>query len=134
MSRYSASSASRGLSASGSMPASASAQRVGGGGLLGGGEQGQIVEPRGDPAGGVAAGLELGEHRLGARDDRRRQAGELGHRDAVAAVGGAVGDFVEEDEVALPLARADMVERQAVEPAGEAGELVIMGREQGAAP
>ena len=49
---------------------------------------------------------------IGARDDRRRQAGKLGDRDAVAAVGGAVGDFVEQDEVALPLARADMMERQ----------------------
>ena len=70
---------------------------------------------------------------LRARDDRRRQAGELGDGDAVAAVGGAVGDFVEQDEVALPFARADVVQRQAVEPPGEPRQLMIMGREQGPA-
>ena len=56
--------------------------------------------------------------------------GELGDGDAVAAVGGAVGDFVEKDQIAFPLARADVVKRQAVEPSGEPGQLVIMGGEQ----
>ena len=109
-------------------------ERVGGGfGRRRGGEQRQVVEPGGDPAGRVAAGLELGEHRLGAGEDDRRQPGELGDGDAVAAVGGAFGDFVEQDQIALPFARADMVERQRVEPVGEPRQLVIMGREQGAA-
>ena len=75
-------------------------------------EQRQVVESRCDPAGRVAARLELGEHRLRARDDGRRQARQLGDGDPVAAVGGTARDFVEEDEVALPLARADVVERQ----------------------
>ena len=40
---------------------------------------------------------------------------------------------MEQDEIALPLARADMVERERVEPFGEPGQLVIMRREQATA-
>ena len=80
-----------------------------------------------------ARAFELGEHRAGPGDDRWRQPGELGDGDAVAAVGGAVGDLVEQDQIALPFARADVVERQSVEPSGEPRQLVIMGREEGPA-
>ena len=82
------------------------------------GEQRQIVESRGDPAGGVAPGLKLGQHRLGAGHDRRRKTGELGDGDAVAAVGRTVADFVQQHQIALPFARADMMQRQGVEPVG----------------
>ena len=42
-------------------------------------------------------------------------------------------DLVQQHEIALPLARADVVQRQRVEPVGEPRQLVIMGREQAAA-
>ena len=78
-----------------------------------------------------ASSLASTERRAG--DDGWRQPRKLGHRDPVAAVGGAFGDFVEEHQIALPFARADMVKRQAIEPSGKPGQLVVMGREQGPA-
>src|ERR1700759_2021240 len=80
-------------------------------GLDRGSEERQIVEARGDPARRIAAGFELGEDRARTSNHRWRKAGKFGDRDPVAAVGGAVGDFVKQDEVALPLPRADVVER-----------------------
>ena len=55
---------------------------------------------------------------LGAGEHRWRQPRQFRHRNAVGAVGGAVGDLVEQHEIALPFARPDMVQRQTVEPAG----------------
>ena len=129
-SRYSSSSASRGVRLSGSTASSADSS---GSGACSGSrrrEQGQIVEPGGNSAGRVASRFELGEHRARPGNHVRRKPGELGDGDAVAAVGGAVGDFVEQHEIALPLARADVVQRQGVEPPREPRQLVIMGREQ----
>src|SRR3546814_10483904 len=79
-----------------------------------GGEQRQIVETRRQAARLRAARFKLVEHRLGAGDGRRRHPGEPRHRDPVAAIGGAVGDFVEEEETDLPFARAEMVEAERV--------------------
>ena len=75
------------------------------------GEQRQIVETGRQAAGLRPPRLQPRQHRFGARHHRRRQAGGARHRQAVAAVGRAVGDLVEEDEVALPLARPHVVER-----------------------
>ena len=94
-SRYSMSSASRGVSASTSS-ASTSARIASHSLLLGldrGGEQRQVVEPGGQPAGLGAARLQLGQHRLGARDRRRRHAREPRDGEAVAAVGRPVGEL-----------------------------------------
>ena len=94
------------------------------------GEQWQIVESGGDPSSRIAAGLELGEHRLRAGNHGGRQSRELSDRDPVAAVGSAVGDFVQQDEIALPFARPHVVQRECVEAAGEARQLVVVSREQ----
>jgi len=96
-------------------------------------EEGEVVQARSDSTRRVAARLKLGQHRAGAGDDRRWEASELGDRDAITAVGGAVRDLVKQDQVALPLARADMVQRQAIEPPCQPSQLVIVGRKQGAA-
>src|SRR4051812_14976124 len=102
-------------------------------GLCRGGKKGQIVEPSGDSAGRIAPSLELGQHRLGPRNHRWRKARELRNRDSVAAVGGAIRHFVEENELAFPLARTDVMEREAVESSSKPSQLMIMGREQGPA-
>jgi hypothetical protein len=53
--------------------------------------------------------------------------------DAVGAVGGAGGDLVEEDHLALPLLHAERVAGEAGEAGGQRGELVVVGGEEGAA-
>src|SRR5690242_8536752 len=97
--------------------------------LGGNGEERKVVEARRDSAGRIAARLKLGEHRPRTRDDRWGKSGELCDGDSVAAVGSAIGHFVEKDQVTLPFARADVVQRQRVEAASEPGKLVIVGRE-----
>src|SRR3546814_3655782 len=62
----------------------------------------------------------------------RRQARQLGDVKAIAAVGRAIGKLVQEDEVALPLARPDMMQGQRVEPFGKPRQFMIMGGEQAA--
>ena len=82
--------------------ASRSGSRFGGAAArAGGGEERQVVDEGALRALAVGA-LELGQDRLGALDDRRRQAGEARHLQAVGAVGGAGHDLVQEDHVALP--------------------------------
>ena len=49
--------------------------------LCRGSEQGKIVEPSRDPAGRRSAFLQLGQHRSGAGEHRRRQPGQLRDRD-----------------------------------------------------
>ena len=73
-----------------------------------------VLESGGKSAGLGASRLELGQHRLGACDRRRRQPGKARHREAIGAVGGPLGDFVEQDEIAFPLARTDVVEAQRI--------------------
>ena len=53
---------------------------------------------------------------------RRRwgEARELCDCNAVAAVGGTIGNLVQEDEIALPLARPHMVQRERIEATREA--------------
>src|SRR5579884_3361562 len=96
-------------------------------------EQRKVVEARSDSAGRVAARLQLREYRPGATDDGGWKPGELGDRDSVAAVGGAFRHLVQKHEVSLPLAGADVVKREAVEPSCEPRQLMIVGREQGPA-
>src|SRR3546814_11524036 len=62
----------------------------------------------------------------------RRQARQLGDGKAIAAVRRAIGKLVQEDEVALPLARPDMMQGQRVEPFGKPRQFMIMGGEQAA--
>src|SRR3546814_12087007 len=51
---------------------------------------------------------------------------------AIAAGRRAIGKLVQEDEVALPLARPDMMQGQRVEPFGKPRQFMIMGGEQAA--
>src|SRR3546814_6405207 len=62
----------------------------------------------------------------------RRQARQLGDGKAIAAVRRAIGTLVQEDEVALPLARPDMMQGQRVEPFGKPRQFMLMGGEQAA--
>src|SRR3546814_7458903 len=92
-----------------------------------------MVESGGECAMCGAARLELCVNRAGAGDDRGRQAGQLRDGKAVAAVGGAFGDLMQEDQFPFPFAGADMMEREGVQALGEARQLVIMSSEQAAA-
>src|SRR5205085_10479927 len=68
---------------------------------------------------------------LGAADDRARQARELGGVDAVALLGDAGRDAVEEDEVASLLRDLDVEVAQARERLGQLGQLVVVRGEEG---
>ena len=87
-SSYNASSASRGVSWSGSSASTASASGSSAGSGSRPGEQRQLIQPGGNAAGRVTPGFELGEHRLGAgnrplaagRPAARRQCRSCGRR------------------------------------------------------
>jgi hypothetical protein len=50
-----------------------------------------------------------------------RHPGQLGHGKAIGAVRRAIGQFVQQHQIALPFARADMVERQRLAGLGQPG-------------
>ena len=98
-----------------------------------GGEEGEI-------GGGGFHGLARGFHALdgfqnlfGAGDHLRRQAGQLGDVDAVGAVRRAVRDFVQKDDIVLPFLDAHGVAGKARQGLRQAGELMIVRGEEGAA-
>ena len=97
----------------------------------GGLEQGKIIGEAGEGAALFALFQDL-QHFFGAGGDRFRQAGELGDMDAVAAVGGAGADLVQKHDLALPLLDPHRVAGERRQFGGEGGQLVVMGREQGA--
>mgnify|MGYP003694345619 CR=1 FL=1 len=66
------------------------------------------------------------EDLAGANDDGRREAGEPGDLDAVAAIGAARYDLPQEDDVVLPFADDDMEVGHRRERICEIGELVVM--------
>lgn len=78
-------------------------------------------------------GFELGEDDLGAFDDVSRKPGDFGDVDAVALVGGAFDDFVEEDDVIAVLADGDVPIAGIGKRLGQLGQFVIVRREQCAA-
>ena len=63
-------------------------------------------------------------------DDRRGQAGQARHLDAVAPIRAAGHDLPEKDDVVLPLARGDVIVDDARRGVGEIGQLVVVRREQ----
>lgn len=82
--------------------------------------------------GSLGVELEVAEDFGGAGDDGLGKAGEAGHLDAVAFVGGAGLDFAEEDDVFVPLADGDVVVLDGFFAGGEVAELVVVGGEEGA--
>ena len=128
-----ASSASRGVMASGRSASSAAASGDGLGvcGAAGarGAEQRQIVGKlrRLRPAVGP---FQLGQHFAGPRQHRLRQACELGDVDAVGAIGGARDDAIEEDDLVAPFLDLDGGVGGVREAVGERGQLMIVGGEQ----
>ena len=70
--------------------------------------------------------------RMSARagDHRGRQTGQPRDLDAVAAIGSAGENLVQEDDVVFPLARRDVEVDDAAEGVGEVGELVIVRGEE----
>ena len=129
------SSASRGVSRSGSMAASASRS----------GSAGQAARPR--PAGAAAANsgssaaavqrpallLQRGQQRRGPAHHRRRHAGELRNMHAPAAPGRALRHFVQEHHAALPFLHPHRVGLAAAAALGQLRKLVEMRGEDGAA-
>ena len=77
--------------------------------------------------------FEPGEDFFGAVVHAAGDAGELGDVDAVALVGGAGDDLMEEDDLVLPFFDGDVVVGDAGELVGQVGELVVVGGEEGAA-
>ena len=73
------------------------------------------------------------QHLLGAGDHRPRQAGKLRHMDAVGTVRRSGRHLVQEDHLTLPLLDPHAMAREGRKPLGQVGQLVIMGREEGAA-
>ena len=96
------------------------------------GEQRQVINQPTRMRGAILR-FELGQDELGALDHRRRQAGELGNRDPVGAVGGARYHLVQEHHVALPFLDPHGHVGEAIELAGKRRELVEVSCEQGAA-
>ena len=109
-----------GSSAVGNRPSWAGSRR-GPAGREGGGELGLLA-------------LEVGEDAPGARDHRGREPGEPGDLDAVRAVGAARAHLVEEDDLVVPLLDRHVEVRDAGQPLGERGQLVIVGGEHHLGP
>ena len=82
---------------------------------------------------GGGVGFEGGQDGFGAVEDFLGEAGEAGDLDAVGFVGGAGDDLAEEDDAVVPLAHGDAVVFHGGAAAGEGGEFVIVGGEDGAA-
>src|SRR3546814_19451924 len=93
-----------------------------------------MVESGGECAMCGAARLELCVNRAGAGDDRGRQAGQLRDGKAVAAVDGAFGDLMQEDQFPFPFAGAVLMEREGGQAHGAAGPPVIMRSDTATAP
>ena len=72
---------------------------------------------------------QLREELACAVEDIARDAGEARNVDAVAAIGAAFDDAVEEDDLVFPFADGDVEVADAFEALGQVGELVIMRRE-----
>ena len=89
-------------------------------------EERQIVESRGQPAGRVAARLKFGQHSLGPRQHGRWEACQSSDRDAVAPIRWANSHFMEQHQITLVFAGADMVERERVELLGQPRQFMIM--------
>src|SRR3546814_16849426 len=81
----------------------------------------------------LAPGFELCENRLGALYDTGGNPREPRDRQAIAAVGGSLGNLVEQHQVALPLTRADLVERERGQRFGEPRQPMIMRCEEATA-
>ena len=79
------------------------------------------------------APFERREHVAGALDDRARQSGQPGHVNAVAARRGTVGERPHEHDFAVGLTDDDVDVVQPRQMTAELDELVVVGREQGAA-
>ena len=86
------------------------------------------------PAASELVVLERVENGARARNHRRGHAGEPRHLNAVAAIGSARHDLVQEDDLVLPLARRDVRVYDARQRVGQIGELVIVRREQRLGP
>src|SRR3546814_1189416 len=95
-----------------------------------GSEQRQIIKPCRQPAAGLTPGLQPLQYLAGAGDHRRRQAGELRHRKPVAAIGSALRQLMQKNEVALPFPRTHMMEGKRIQPARQPRQFVIMGRSE----
>ena len=74
--------------------------------------------------------FELGEQRLGSRDDGIGQAGQARDLDAVAPVGAARPHLVQEDDLVVPLAYGDVEVSDGRQPIGQLGQLVEVRREE----
>ena len=79
----------------------------------------------------VAGLLELAQHLLRPLDDRPRQAGQLGHVDAVAAVGAAGQDAVEEDHPPPLFGHGHVVVLHPRQEGRQLHQLVVVGGEEG---
>ena len=77
--------------------------------------------------------FQLGQHFAGPLQHLAGHAGQPGDVDAVALVGAAGGDLVQEDDLVLPLADQHVVVAQAGQRLGELGQLVVVRGEQGPA-
>lgn len=78
---------------------------------------------------GVIVGLEFPENFARAIDDCRREAGEAGNLNSVAAVGGAGDDLADEDDFVVPLLDRYGEIAETREGVRELGQFVIMRRE-----
>ena len=78
----------------------------------------------------LASRFELGEQRLGSRDDGIGQAGQARDLDAVAPVGAARPHLVQEDDLVVPLAYGDVEVSDGRQPIGQLGQLVEVRREE----
>lgn len=96
-------------------------------------EQRQVAQPGSNPAGCLAGGFELFEHGFCAVHDIARHPGEAGHGKTIGTIGRAIGQFVQQHQIALPFPRPHVVQRQRLAGFGQPGEFVVMGREQAAA-
>src|SRR3546814_19153021 len=73
----------------------------------------------------LAPGFELCENRLGALYDTGGNPRQPRDRQAITAVRGSLGNLVEQHQVALPLTRADQVDRESGPRFGAPRQLLI---------
>src|SRR5260370_1037486 len=78
-------------------------------------------------------GFQFSENLFAAVEDFGGDAGQAGHVDAIALVGAAGGDLVQEDNVVLPFADQDIIVAQAGKGFGQLGQFVVMAGEESAA-
>ena len=103
------------------------------------GEGAEFVGPRAFfGQGGFAFGGQFGIFEVGqdfpcSLEDGLGETGQPRNLDAVALVGGAGDDFAEEDDVVVPFADCDVAISHTGAGAGEVGQFVVVGGEEGAA-